>query len=122
MSYCRWSSDDYQCDVYVYESSDGYETLVATRRPVFAEPLPPPLESWSVSAWMDRHRVVSAMLERATYVAIDLTGAGASYCNDTPGECADLLERLRADGFNVPQDAIDALRDDQAELDSEAAP
>lgn len=24
MSYCRFSTDGHQCDVYVYESTDGY--------------------------------------------------------------------------------------------------
>ncbi len=33
MSYCRWSSDDGQCDVYVYEDvAGGWTTHVASRR------------------------------------------------------------------------------------------
>ena len=36
MSYCRWSSDDFQCDVYVYESvAGGFVTHVAANRVVF---------------------------------------------------------------------------------------
>ena len=35
---------------------------------------------------------------------------GHSYWHDTPGECADNLERLRGYGLNVPQYAIDSLR------------
>ena len=30
MAYCRWSSEDYQCDLYCYESKEGYVTKVAT--------------------------------------------------------------------------------------------
>ena len=32
MSYCRWSSDDFQCDVYVFGSDTGFETYVARGR------------------------------------------------------------------------------------------
>lgn len=41
--------------------------------------------------------------------------AGDSFNDGTPGECADRLESLRAKGFNVPQHAIDALREEQRE-------
>jgi DNA repair photolyase len=32
MSYCRWSSDYFNCDLYCYESNSGYETHVAAYR------------------------------------------------------------------------------------------
>lgn len=34
MSYCRWSSDDFGCDLYVYEASDGFCIHVAASRVV----------------------------------------------------------------------------------------
>ena len=40
MSYCRFSSDGFQCDVYCYGSMGGYTIHVAGRRQVFPEPLP----------------------------------------------------------------------------------
>lgn len=30
MSFCRWSSDDWACDVYAYESEEGFIIHVAT--------------------------------------------------------------------------------------------
>jgi hypothetical protein len=40
MSYCRWSSNDFQCDVYVYEDvAGGWTTHVACNRVVYSEPL-----------------------------------------------------------------------------------
>lgn len=45
--------------------------------------------------------------------------AGESFNDATPGECADRLERMRASGLNVPQYAIDALREEQRELEDE---
>lgn len=42
--------------------------------------------------------------------------AGESYNDETPGLCADRLEMLRDQGFNVPQYAIDALREEAGEI------
>lgn len=119
MSYCRWSSDDYQSDVYVYESAQGWETCVAARRYVFAEPLPAAVpfpvgpgtdEQWA--AWLVRGRVVDEILSRSELVPIGLPHDGETYLDASPGECADRLEALRGAGYHVPQYAIDALRDE----------
>ena len=40
---------------------------------------------------------------------------GGDHQLGSPGECADKLEELRAEGKDVPQYAIDALRAEQAE-------
>ena len=34
MSYCRWSTDQFRCDLYCYESADGFVTHVAGNRHV----------------------------------------------------------------------------------------
>jgi hypothetical protein len=47
--------------------------------------------------------------------------AGRSFNDETPGECADRLESLRAAGFNVPQYAIDELREESGALAAEVA-
>jgi len=114
MSYCRWSSDDHLCDVYVYEGSHGWQTHVATNRPIFADPLPPAvvLADDNFDAWCARKRVVDQMLLSAERVLIDLPHDGADFTDDTPQECADTLLTLRAAGYNVPQYAIDSLREE----------
>ena len=63
MSYCRFSSDDYQCDVYCYASVSGYYvTHVASNRPVLDGTLPPavPWEKDNADAWLARHEAVMA--------------------------------------------------------------
>lgn len=116
MSYCRWSSDDYQCDVYVYGSDAGWITHVAGRRVVFAEPLPDlvPYEKGRESEWLERHEKVDEIFDAAERVDIDLPSACKSFTDSTAGECADRLEALRAEGFVVPQYAIDDLREEEA--------
>ena len=118
MSYCRWSSDDFQCDVYVYgDVYGGWCTHVAGNRPVFKTALPEPV-TWnpdddaSMRAYFERHQVVTGMIRDATRVPIGLPHDGATFDDPTPGACADTLQMLRASGYQVPQYAIDELREE----------
>lgn len=130
MSYCRWSSDDHQCDVYVWaDVAGGYRTEVAGRRRVWNDDvtLPPPVtlpvgqaDSKERHAWaaatVERMRAVSALIDdetRWTWLDLPTPEGGHSYWHDTADECADNLDRLRAAGFNVPQYAIDSLRSEE---------
>lgn len=115
MSYCRWSSDDYQCDVYVYEDvSGGWTTHVGTGRYVITEPLPDLviLTPDTVHEYVEREAEVSRILRRSTVERVGLPHDGETYNDPTPGACADRLEDLRALGYHVPQYAIDALREE----------
>lgn len=130
MSYARWSSDNYQCDVYVWHDIAGtWRTEVAARRPIFDVDLPPPVDqpigeahsperrAWA-NAWTTRERQVRDLLGDSddwTFRELDEPDGGRSYEHATPGECADNLERLRDAGFNVPQSAINSLRDESEE-------
>ena len=117
MSYCRFSSDDFQCDVYVYEDcAGGWTTHVAGRRHVFKEPLPADVPLENKEAWVKRHARVMELIDSAELVDIGLQFDGETFNDPTPGECADRLEMLRAAGYNVPQYAIDQLRDEAADV------
>lgn len=119
MSYCRWSSDDHRSDLYVYPSRDGWTVHVAGRRarvdrsalPVITAGRLADPDAW-FEEWYARHSALSALLEDAEYVDIDLPHAGDSADFDTPGEAADAIEWLAALGFYVPSGVIEALRDE----------
>lgn len=145
MSYCRFSSMNWMCDVYVYEDvSGGWTTHVAARRRRFA---PIPDVPWGSlprfgSEWSPERRcmVYPSLLHAAGarivygFVAfwhnrihmgslrfipwrrIGLPFDGERFNDNTPGECAGRLEALRMMGYRVPQYAIDALREEQSEL------
>jgi hypothetical protein len=136
MSYCRWSSDDFKCDLYIYEHVGGFWALhVAGRRHVHT---PPPTyeypeehkkyfdeskkyfdeskKSFSLTkegseAWLKWEE------ENNSLVDIDLPHAGETFELSSPGEAADKAEELRALGYHVPQYAIDRLREEQQEFD-----
>lgn len=146
MSYCRWSSEHGECDVYVYvDVAGGWTTHVAERRrknrypdeikalypreedPDFDEKLS--AYEAAEKEWLKSqpHETIMAkdengaavpmyLLADSEFIALPAPEAGQSFHDATPGECADRLERLRARGLNCPQYAIDALRKEQAEL------
>jgi hypothetical protein len=127
MSYCRWSSDDFQCDVYVYEDVAGcWTTHIASRRRHIPDDVLasfPVVDENDFMSWHVRHRAVMDWLsetkDHAQLITLDhMPSSGETFHDDTPGECADRLEALRAEGFNVPQYAIDSLREEQIEFDA----
>lgn len=121
MSYCRFSSEDFQCDVYVYaHCAGGYATHVAGNRVVFTEPLPARADfTTDPMAYVVRCRQVGAIVEKARRVPIGLPHDGAAFLDARAEECADRLEQLRDLGYRVPQYAIDALRAEHADDDTE---
>jgi hypothetical protein len=124
MSYCRWSSDDFQCDVYVYEDvRGGWTTHVAGNRVRYAEPLPAPVAfpppghtDDEFLAWYKRHQAVLDMVGQAERLPIGLPHDGKTFNDPTPGECADRLAALAALGYRVPVDVIDCLRAEQDDV------
>ena len=109
MSYCRWSSDDWQCDVYCYEDCrGGWTTHVAELRHTFAETLPEKIEFGEDGYW-ERDRKVMQMVDTAELVPIGLPHDGETFNDPTAQDAADRLMMLREVGYNVPQYAIDTL-------------
>jgi len=118
MSYCRFSSYEYACDVYVYAGiGGGFVTHVARGRYVFDPPLPPPIEltESTIDAFVRRDAEVQARVDASTLVPIELPHAGETFDDADAGACAARLIELKRLGFRVPQAAIDALREEAAE-------
>lgn len=109
MAYCRFSSDDWLSDVYTYETEYGFVTHVAATRYVGVENVP--------AAYGERVE----WLERAEAVEIGLPHDGKTFCDNTPDECAQRLLWLRADGYHVPQDAVDRLQAEAGYWEPEVA-
>ena len=138
MSYCRWSSMNWRCDVYVYDDvAGGWTTHVAGRRRIFP-PIPDlPLHRlprfggvysrderrviypsrWHAGAahalftvWAWWHRLSMWTVGKIPLRPIGLPFDGETFSDDTAADCADRLEWLRGLGYIVPQYAIDALR------------
>lgn len=109
MSYCRFSSDNFQCDVYVYEAIDaGWMTHIAANRIANATAIP--TVDFRSADFAEQFAAQLAYVRTANREPIGLPLDGTSHRDNTPGECADRLVALRAMGYIVPQHAIDELR------------
>lgn len=111
MSYCRWSSDGFQCDVYVYESADGYVTNVAGRRRKYRIPYIDFSSVERIKETLDAQRVALDDPENPL-VDIGLSEDNKFFLDESASDCAERLIWLKSLGYNVPQYAIDALREE----------
>lgn len=115
MSYCRWSTDDFKCDLYCYESDRGYETHVAGNRHVGEIPtlLPFPPKGSPPEAWDEfkaRYDAQLAWLDTCERQPIGLPSDGEFFTDpDLPSFLARLGE-LRAEGYRFPDDVLETVR------------
>lgn len=143
MSYCRFSTDYFECDVYVYEDvAGGWTTHVAGRKQVATVPqhikatLPPTGDSDWPTAYMAQKAAIDAWIQTqphevilgkttegkevpmyflTKYEPLTFEGAGQTFSHGSPKECAEFLLELRARGARVPQSAIEALLEESEE-------
>lgn len=124
MSYCRFSSENWDSDVYCYDAREGIVIHVAACRFEADTPIPPvpPVELWNSLA-VDDVRLALARrqewIDAARRVQIGLVYDGETFVEGGPEDAVDRLEELRAMGYRVPQAAIDFLR---GEAQSESEP
>lgn len=116
MSYCRFSSDNYKSDVYVYITDYGYCIELASGR-IIAEVLPPPSRELPLQEWMLLHKERSLFLFNAPREEIDLPHAGEKLFFSTLRILYDELLMLRTMGYRVPQSALDAIQKDMEKED-----
>jgi len=125
MAYCRWSSDDYQCDVYCYEDvSESWITHVANRRYVFKEPLPPPVDfDKNPEGWFARHKQIRSLLDGSTMVEILLPYAGETFEDASLADMIVTLQRLKDTGYRIPDWVFEDMRQElqQALNDGESS-
>ena len=120
MSYCRWSCLNGYSDVYVYKDvSGGWTTHVAGRRRPPGAPDHGMVvffgEGGSIEKYMEAQAAWAVWAEKTPLTDIDHPEAGKTFNHDLPGECADNLERLRGEGFTVPDWAVKSLKDEHSE-------
>jgi hypothetical protein len=94
MSYCRFSSENSKSDVYCYQHIDGHYVI-------------------HVAEYVFNNEIRNKSFEdiqESDMKPIGLKYDGACFTENTPSKTADRLEMLRAEGYYVPQRAIDILR------------
>lgn len=110
MSYCRFSTDDFRCDLYCYVSGGGYVTMVAHSRHVFAEPLPRRVSMDSTARYLARDEKVMKMVENAKLVPIGLKYDGQSFVDQNLEDFLVTLRMLKKAGYRFPKYLIPSVK------------
>ena len=115
MSYCRWSTDNFRCDIYTYESVyGGYEINVASSR--YNEPIPEVdyslLESGDNTKFANQYSAQSRHLETCGTKPIGLKYDGKSFSCDTVVELIDTMLMLREEGYRFPDYVIEDMKEE----------
>lgn len=103
MSYCRWSSDDFACDLYCYESSNGFETHVADNRVVGEVPKQ---LNWDAPDFMASHKAQMVFMRDAEREPIGLPLDGESFTDSTLEDFRARLTELRTIGYRFPDSVL----------------
>lgn len=117
MSFCRWSSMDFQCDLYCYESDQGFVTHVAKTRVVGDIPklnwnlITPPITEDMISEFVRVQNEQFEFLETAERKPIGLAFDGLSFTDDKEGFLV-RLDMLRKEGYNFPEITEEDLEDE----------
>jgi len=117
MSYCRWSSDRWQSDVYCYSDViGGYTTHVARSR---REGHAPEID-WrgTTEEILAQREVERAWLDATPLVPVGLPHDGMAFSDPTLADFLARLLMLREAGYHVPQTAIDRVREEIAEKEA----
>lgn len=107
MSFCRWSSMDFGCDLYCYESVEGIVTHVANQRIVGEVPkvdssLLLNFTEENAEKYFEQQKVQSAFLETAERKPIGLKYDGQTFYDDKE-TFLDRLNMLREEGYMFPE-------------------
>lgn len=118
MSYCRWSSDNFNCDVYCYEDvNGGWTTWVAGNRAVGEIPKVPELtiENIDSGEWLKANKIRHEFLLNCERKSIDLPHAGAYFNDSTLKKFCDRLVYLRDLGYRIPEYVFDDIYQEMQE-------
>lgn len=122
MSYCRYSSDGWQSDIYAYESClGGVDVHVAGSRIVFDPAHPYPDHRWTPGKSVEQIMEDCDEQDRAFSFAhrepLDSPYAGMTRNGLTHRAAYEWLLDLREAGLHVPEDALTLLKEDMERED-----
>lgn len=110
MSYCRWSSMDFKCDLYVYEADDGIAIHVASNRVVGDVPS---IDWYSAELLHSTYKAQMEFLDTAEREPINLQYDGESwYCLSKDAACT-VIDMLEQEGYVFPEGLCESIMEDE---------
>jgi hypothetical protein len=116
MAYCRFSCDDFRCDLYAYRGDRDYVLHVAGFR--FVGDVPTIDWDAGPAAIVTASKAQCAFLRAAARVPIDLPHAGETFHESDLAALRARLLALRALGYRFPDAALERI---DVEIAAEAA-
>lgn len=111
MSYCRFSSNNWDCDVYCYEDVDGgYTTHVAGNKVVGEIPKVPIFGTISNEEWMKAYEKQSEFIMNCQRKPIGLLHDGESFNDPGLQSFLDRLLYLQKLGYTVPDYVVKTIQ------------
>ena len=113
MSICRFSSDNWKSDVYIYESECGIELHIASSRIISDIPKLPPLSEYKndLSTWVSLHEKQMEAVRSAKREIIGGKYDGRSLTLDNASELYYALKKVQDYGYHVPDFVFDIIRE-----------
>lgn len=106
MSYCRWSSDSFKCDLYAYESDEGFVIHVASYKIIGEVPKVDINlilgEDKNMEEYLRQSKISSEWMESCKREPIGLPFDGESFTLDTEEEMYAKMIELKNIGYRVP--------------------
>jgi hypothetical protein len=117
MSYCRWSCDNFKCDLYCYESESGFVTHVASVKIVGTVPhcSLKMLIDGTAEEYIAAHKIQSEFIESAEKSPIGLPFDGQTFRDPDILSFRDRLISLREAGYHFPSYVIEQIDEELAE-------
>ena len=111
MSYCRWSSNDWDCDLYCYQDgSGGWTTWVASNRVANVPKIGDmPVNKTRLKRWFKGHQDQMKFLETAKRKPIGLPFDGDHYNDPTLEAFKNRLLALRTAGYHFPDYVLEEV-------------
>ena len=109
MSYCRFSSDNWKSDLYIYEGECGiYVGVKGIKRigDIF------PLDFNSPEALLDSYKKQMKSLDNCTIVPINLPFAGESFWFDELESSITFVKQLKELGYHIRDGVIEDMKED----------
>ena len=113
MSYCRFSSMDFKCDLYVYEAEDCYCVHVANNRVI--GDVPPLLWGTDPGTLRDSYRAQMKFMETAKREKIGLPYDGKDFYLSSKEELVECLMSLKQAGYVFPYEIIEEIMEKEDE-------
>lgn len=118
MSYCRWSSDNFECDLYCYQSDSGWITHVASHR--HAGDIPKVdwqlLQDGKGDEFNAANKKQESFLESAELIPIGLPHDGETFCDDTLNDFLATVTMLKDAGYQIPEDLIGDVKEEMGDM------